>query len=199
MDTTTTWNSIEVAKLLVSILTPIVIVILGFVFNSRLQKLEKEKEDRRRKEEIKEQKERDELERRYTPHIEFDIGCNFFGPYQGKYAAEFVITANNKGITKHKFKNITLRIRGIKQKNPFSFWVKKYKHRLEFPEKILEDEVSPVKWGTIWVEPGVKQHVSYMTIIDEEFKFITAWAGFKYEKYSTHTTEKMFEVGRLTG
>ncbi len=194
MESASAWNSLEVAKLMVSVLTPVSIVILGFLYNRRLQKLERETEDVRRKEEAKEQKELAELERRYWPHIEFDIECNFFGPHQGKYAAEFVLTANNRGITKHEFKSIILRIRGIKQDIPLSFWVKRYEHRLEFPVKIVEDEVKPEGWNYIFVEPGVKQHVSYMTIIDADIKYITARAEFYYEKYKPHSTEKMFEV-----
>ena len=46
--------------------------------------------------------------------------------------------ADNKGITKHEFTSIILRVRGIKQGAPLSFWTKRYKHRLEFPEKIIE-------------------------------------------------------------
>ena len=84
MEPLSPWNTLEAVKLLVSILTPLAIVILGFVFNRRLHKLESEKEDTRRKQDAKEQKELTELERRHTPHIEFDLGCHFFGPHQGK-------------------------------------------------------------------------------------------------------------------
>ncbi len=59
MEPLSPWNNLEAAKLLVSILTPLVIVILGFLFNRRLHKLESEREDTRRKHDAKEQKERD--------------------------------------------------------------------------------------------------------------------------------------------
>lgn len=194
MDPSSPWTSLETAKLLVSILTPLAIVILGFLFNRRLHKLESEKEDTRRKQDTKEQKELDELERRRWPHIEFDIDCKFFGPHQGKYAAEFILTANNKGITKHEFKSIILRLRGIKQDAPLAYWTRRYEHRLEFPEKIVEDEVKPKNWNYIFVEPGVTQRLSYITIIDAEIKYITARAEFNYEEYKPHSGEKMFEV-----
>jgi len=196
METVSSWNSLEVAKLLVSVLTPVAIVILGFLFNRRLQKLERETEGVRRKEEAKEQKERDEIERRHTPHIEFEIECNFFGPHQGKYATEFILTANNRGLTKHEFKSIILRVRGIRQDTALSFWTERYEHRLKFPEKVVEEEVKPEGWNYIFVEPGVKQRLSYQTIIDVDIKYITARAEFYYEKYRPHSTEKMFEVRR---
>jgi hypothetical protein len=185
MEPISPWNSLETAKLLVSILTPLVIVILGFLVNRRLHKLESEREDIRRKQDAKEQKERDELERRHTPHIEFDIDCKFFGPHQGKYAAEFILTANNKGITKHEFTSIILRLRGIKQDAPLSFWTRRYEHRLEFPEKIVEDEVKPKNLDYIFVEPGVTQRLSYITIIDTEIKYITAREKIYYEVIHT--------------
>ena len=194
MEPLSPWNSLEVAKLLVSILTPVVIVILGFLFNRRLHKVESEREDTRRKQDVKEREEREEFERRRWPHIEFDIDCKFFGPHQGKYAAEFILTANNKGITKHEFRGIILRVRGIKQNAPLSFWTKRYEHRLEFPKEIVEDEVKPNNLNFIFVEPGVTQRLSYITIIDAEIKYITARAEFNYEEYKPHSTEKMFEV-----
>ena len=197
MEPLSPWNSLETAKLLVSILTPLAIVILGFLFNSRLHKLESEREDTKRKHDAKEQKERDELERRHTPHIEFDIDCKFFGPHQGKYAAEFILTADNKGITKHEFTSIILRVRGIKQDAPLAYWTRRYEHRVEFSEKIVEDEVKPKNWNYIFVEPGVTQRLSYITIIEAEIKYITAKAEFNYEQYKPHSTEKMFEVSPI--
>ena len=82
--------------------------------------------------------------------------------------------ADNKGITKHEFTSIILRMRGIKQDAPLSFWTNLYKHRLEFPEKIIEDEVKPNNWKYIFIKPGVTQRISYITIIDAEIKYITA-------------------------
>jgi hypothetical protein len=67
-----------------------------------------------------------------------------------------------------------LRVFGIKQDAPLSFWTKWYKHRLEFPEKIIEDEVKPKNWNYIFIEPGETQRPSYITIIDTEIKYITA-------------------------
>ena len=154
MEPLSPWTSLEAAKLLVSILTPLAIVILGFLFNRRLHKLESEREDTRRKHDTKEQKERDELERRHTPHIEFDIDCKFFGPHQGKYAAEFILSANNKGITKHEFTSIILRVLGIKQDAPLAYWTRRYEHRLEFPERSSRTKSSPRTGITSLLSPA---------------------------------------------
>ena len=63
--------------------------------------------------------------------------------------------ADNKGLTKHEFTSIILRLRGIKQDAPLAYWTRRYKHRLEFPEKIIGDEVKPKNWKYIFIEPGV--------------------------------------------
>ncbi|UHD15036.1 hypothetical protein [Thiocapsa bogorovii] len=194
MDPTWPWNSLEIAKLLVSVLTPLSIGLLGFWFNRRLHKLESEREDSRRTEEARKRKARDELERRFVPHIEFDIDCHFYGPHQGKYAAEFTLSASNKGITRHEFTSVLLRVRGVTQEASLRFWAKHYPHRLEFPEAILKDEVKPRNWNYIFVEPGVTQRLTYSTIIDEEIRLITARAEFHYARYTPHSTERMFEV-----
>lgn len=194
MESMSPWNSLEVAKLAVAVLTPVTVVVLGIVFNWRLHKIESGRDDARRKQDAREKDERDELERRHTPHIEFYIDCHLFGPHHGKYAAEFILTANNRGITKHEFKNVTLRVRGIKRNEPLSFWVKRYEHRLEFPIAILQDEARPKGWNYIFVEPGVTQRISFITIIDEDIQYITAQAHFEYEQYRPHTTERMFEL-----
>lgn len=188
------WNSLEVAKLAVSVLTPFSIVLFGFLFNKRLLRLESGQEDARRKQDSVDQQARDELERRFAPHIEFDIYCRFYGPQQGQYAAELTLSAKNKGMTRHEFTSIVLRVRGIKRDAPLRYWVERYEHRLEFPERIVKDEVKPRNWNCIFVEPGVTQRLSYMTLVDEEIRYISARAEFYYEKYTPHSTEKMFEV-----
>ncbi len=55
-----------------------------------------------------------------------------------------------------------------------------------FPEEIVEDEVKPKNWNYIFVEPGVIQRLSYITIIDAEIRTITARAEFYYKQYKPH-------------
>jgi hypothetical protein len=219
MESASAWNNLEVAKLLVSILTPLAIAVLGILVNKRFrdselkherdrdnEQLRREEEKNRR--EVEEQKRREEKEaqekarqeeltRLYKPHIEFDIDCRFFGPKEGKYAVEFLLTANNKGTTRHEFRSIILRVRGIRDDEPLTFWTERYEHRLKFPVPIVKDEVKAENHKYIFIEPGVKQCLSYQTIIDAEIKYITARAEFFYDpekKYTPHSTEKMFEV-----
>lgn len=65
------WNSLEVAKLIADFLIPLLVVILGFVFNRRLKEIEQQNQSRIQQYEEEQQQMRDEIERRYKPHIEF--------------------------------------------------------------------------------------------------------------------------------
>ncbi len=208
MESASAWNSLEVAKLAVSVLTPLTIAILGYLVNKRFHDSELrqeqdrdneqcQREEEKSRREAEEQKKREELTRLYKPHIEFDIDCHFFGPQHGKYAAEFILAANNRGTTRHEFTSIILRVRGIRHDTPLTFWTKRYEHRLQFPVEIVVDEVKAKDLNFIFVEPGVKQCISYQTIIDAEIKYITARAEFFYDpekKYTPHSAEKMFKV-----
>lgn len=188
------WSSLEIAKLLVSLLTPLVVVGVGYLFNLRLKKMEQENQERNKLEERRIQEMRDQLERRHEPHIEFTIDCNFFGPQQGKLIAEFIISANNKSLVRHQFKNIFLRVRGIKKDAPLEL-LEKYPNRLQFDELIFkEPDIKPGNWDFIFVEPGVIQQISFITRIDEDYRFLLAHAEFYYDRFTPHSIERMFEV-----
>lgn len=193
--------ALEIAKLVVSVLIPATLAFFGFKANKYLQDVKLRDERRREDEKTRrdaEEKARltaKEKEEKQLYKIEFDMNCRFFGPHFGKYAAEFVLFAHNKSTHRHQLNGVKLRVRGIRQNVPFSFWSAKYEHRLEFLEAILSDDVIPKKWNFIFVDPGVRQSITYQTIIDTDFKYITARAEFYYDKNTPHSTEKMFEVG----
>lgn len=202
MEAATAWDSLEIAKLLISVLTPLAIVILGFIFNQRLHNLERKTQDDRLKKEDREKKEREELVRKYKPHIEFHINCNFYGPENDSYAAEFIITANNKSLIRQEFISIMLRVRGIEHDEPLSLF-EEYKQRLKFPHPLFKTDIIPrskddqKRWNYIFVEPDVKQDISFISIIDKKYKYIVAQTIFHYDKYTPHSVERMFEVMAL--
>lgn len=190
-----TWTSLEIAKLLVSLLTPFLVAILGYWFSRRLKEIEQDNQRRSQLYEAEQQRIRDEIERRYQPHIEFCIACNFFGPQQGWYIAEFIISATNVSLVRHQFKEIILRIRGIKQDEPPALW-DGHGNRLEFKHKLIETDIVPPDWNYIFVEPGVRQEICFVTRIEEDYRYILALAEFHYDSFTPHNIERMFEVGQ---
>lgn len=178
-------TALELATLAISIATPLVITILGYLFNQRLKQLDVENHRRNQLYEEEKQRQKNELERKYEPHIELTIEVNFFGPQKGAYIAEFVIHAHNKSLIRHEFKRIDLRVRGIKTEEEPTIW-KKYKPRLLFPHKPLETNVVPENLSFLFIEPSVRQQITFVTRIDSEYAYILA--GLNFTIASTRTT-----------
>ena len=133
-------------------------------------------------------------ERTHTPHIEFDISCNFFGPEQRFYLAEFILSADNRGYVVHRFKSIKLRVRGIEAGQAFEYWPN-HEPRLQFPLKLIDDQevIYSEKYGHIFVEPGVNQKITFVTKIPQSCKYIDARAEFTYESHRSrsHSIERV--------
>jgi hypothetical protein len=125
--------------------------------------------------------------------VEFSINCSFFGPQCDEYLAEFTLHADNKGLVVHRFPSIELRVRGIKASEGISFWENR-RPRVEFPHKIVQAEIVHEKYAYIFVEPGVKQVITYVTRIPAEYRFILARAEFRYDRRNPHSAESVFEV-----
>ncbi|MEK6337359.1 MAG: hypothetical protein AABM67_20750 [Acidobacteriota bacterium] len=125
--------------------------------------------------------------------VEFSIDCNFFGPQQEQYLAEFRLHAVNKGVVVHRFPSIELRVLGLKKSDPISFWEDR-KPRVEFPHKVMQAEIVHDKYSYIFVEPGVEQVITYVTTFPAEYRFILARAEFRYDRRNPHSAEKVFEL-----
>jgi hypothetical protein len=188
----------ETIGLITSILTPLVLAIIGYYFNLRLKAIDLDYQKQNKIREEEEQKRRDEIARRYEPHIEFTIDANFHTPQQGFYIAEFTIYANNKSLVQHKFNKINLRVRGIKKDEELKFW-EENRPRLLFPHKLFETDIVPKDWNFIVVEPGVKQEISFVTKIEQAYSCLIAQAEFEYDKFTPQSTERTFAIRESSG
>lgn len=189
-------DSLEVAKLVVSALTPLAVVIFGYWINKQFKRSEEEYrrqyEEKKEDERLEREEQLKQIERRYTPHIELSIDCEFFGPRQDKFLVSLLLIANNRGHVVHQFKSIRLRIRGIKNES-FQYW-KDREPRAYFPHKICEAELVPPDWNFIYVEPGVAHRITFTTVIPVDYSYLLAHAEFYYEKYLPHNVESIFAV-----
>jgi hypothetical protein len=50
---------------------------------------------------------------------------------------------------------------------------------MEFPEKVLDENIIPSKYKYYFVEPGINQAISYITKIPKNMRFVVAFAAFK--------------------
>lgn len=194
------WTSLEIVKLALSLSIPIVIAILGYLFSRQLKRIDHKNEIYRQQELEAKEKERNEIERKYKLRIEFTIDAIFHGNQNGSNLVEFITTLNNKSAIQQKFTAINLRVLGIKKAEDIGLWNPIIHNKqidtkkINFPEKILKESLIPPQWNYIFVEPGVKQKVTYPTPIPEEINYILATVEFDYDANTPHTTERMFEV-----
>jgi hypothetical protein len=114
----------------------------------------------------------------HQPRIELDVGCAFFGPQQGKYVAAFSIYVHNKGHLEYRFDDIRLRVRGIRRGQELLPW-QGHEPRVYLPELLFED-AKVIDKEYIFVRPGVRQRLSYVTLVPEELRFIVARVTFMY-------------------
>ena len=135
------------------------------------------------------------VEGRHKPRVEFDVIVNFFGDTNGAQSAEFVVSAENKGLRTRSFDQITLTVRGIKSGSKLKEW-EKNKPRLYFPEKLIDkaELVHKKKYGSIFVEPGVTQKITLFSILEGDIELISVRAEFRYNKSKSHSSERMFRV-----
>ena len=207
MPAETPWNSLEIVKLVVSILTPLVVAFVGYWITTRLKniesatqaELEKDREERRQLyeegrevEQLEREERKNQIERRYTPHIELRIECQFFGPRQDQFLAVFLVLANNRGHVVHQFPSVGLRVRGIKDE-PFQYWEGR-EPRAHFPHKLFEVDLVPPDWNFIFIEPGVSHQIAFTTVVPSDYSYLLAFAEFEYKEYWPHNAEAVFSV-----
>jgi hypothetical protein len=49
-------------------------------------------------------------------------------------------------------------------------------------------------YGYVFVEAGVKQPLTYVTVIPESLRFVVVRAEFTYENHDPHSVKRVFEV-----
>ena len=163
--------------------------------DDRIRREQQEREDRQRQEQQEREDEIREQERFGVPHIEFGIDCNTYGPEGDSYLAELLLTICNRGRVQQKFRNIVLRVRGIEQGAPLSYW-EDNEPRLSFPGVLVDDvSVLPKGYNYFFVEPGVQQLITYVTRIPASTRFLLAHAQCEYDQFTPHTAERVFAVG----
>jgi hypothetical protein len=182
------WNSLEIAKFIAALATPVVVALIGFWLNAGLKKQEsrfaQEKEERRREN---------------VPHIELELDCEFHGVRGDKRLTTFLVSAANVGLIDHKFSSIMLVVRAIKDEL-FSYddadklRFDQQSRRASFPDKVVERDLVPKQWNFVFVEPGVTQQLSLTTLIPSECTYLQVRVAFDYKARWPHAEQAVFAV-----
>jgi hypothetical protein len=182
----------------------VVIAAVSLYFSSSMQRKQQQRDDALHKAQQQrddalhkaQQQREDELRRRHredSPHIEFSVDCQVHGRQDDDQLVEFVITAHNRGLVDWKFKSILLRVRGIEKNRSLTYW-QGNEPRLEFPVKVFDVQVIPGDLNFLFVEPEVRQTVTYVTKISNRIEYILAHTEFQYDNYTPHTSERVFRL-----
>ncbi len=152
------------------------------------------REDEMRRDQRNREDELRERHREDSPHIEFGIECRVFDRKDEEYLVEFILVADNKGLVQWKFTSILLRVRGIGRDQPLAYW-HEHEPRLVFPTKVIDNaEVIPHSYNFLFVEPEVRQTITFVTKIPVSIEYILVHVEFQYDQWTPHTAERVFQL-----
>lgn len=129
--------------------------------------------------------------------LESEIKCRFYGPVSESYMATFSIDIHNRGHKRFNISSVRLRIRGIRKDDELRLYDKRISGgRVEFPVKLIDEELVPRKYAYVFIEGGHKQEFTLATIVPAEFRYILVNARLGDKSSSVHGSllERIFEV-----
>ncbi len=186
-----------------SLIATVLIAGLSLTLSTMSQRRQQARDDDQLKREdalrLAAQKREDDLRHRHredSPRIEFGIGCEAHGEVAGERLLELTLSAHNKGLVDWKVTNILLRIRGIEAGQAFEYW-ENHEPRVEFPVALISGvEVVPPSLNFLFVEPGVRQTITYVTKAPVKVEYILVHVEFRYDEHTPHTSERVFRLNR---
>jgi len=192
-----TWTSLEIVKLVASLVTPIVITLIGYWLNIRFRTQERHYEAEKERER-KAQEEIAILDGKSLPNIELTLDCHFLGLRDDKRLITISTTIKNSGNEYLQFENILLRVRGIKDEK-FEF-LRDKEPVAAFNHEIIKDmNLVPEKWNFIFIRPGVTQTIPLTTLVSAEYTYLLIHVAFEYRPGWPHTAEQVFVVPKTVG
>lgn len=194
----------------ISVLATSSVAIIGLLLSERRHREQIENERKSREEQIAHERQareeelareikRAEKHREDMPLFQFDMEVGVVYKKDNKCLVEFRVVLDNRGNVKQDIKSIKLRLRSVNKEDSLSFWSGRGS-RVEFPHKVFEEEIIPKGYKFIFVEPNVKQILTYTTILDSNVEIVAARAEFSYgrarkgDRGSKHSVEKVFAI-----
>jgi len=131
----------------------------------------------------------------HNPAIEFDVEMEVFKADELRFLAQLSAIATNKGQVEHKFRRITLVVRGLRQNEEPRLLVGN-EPQLDFPEVLLRFEnIVPKGDAYNFVRPGVTQRFTAPALIPSHHRFVLFFAQFEYEGTGDkHDAQRVFDL-----
>ncbi len=129
----------------------------------------------------------------HKQRIEFDIDLRDLGCNNKDRIIEIGVIAENKGNVEHRFKQISLRILGIKKKSQLQE-LENYEPRLAFPLKLHTVKLINEIDKYYFVRPKVKQRFPITVRISIEISHLLVQTEFNYSSGAFHKAERAFSI-----
>lgn len=179
-----------------AVFATVVTAFLGLLYSYVTQRRQQHRDDLQHALQLKREDEI-RLEQR-VPHLELSLDCRVLGEQMDDYLVEFVLTASNHGLVRWRFRSIRLRVRGIQANQPLLYWGEQ-KPRLYFPVKLIDvANLIPSDLNYLFVDPGIRQDITYVTKISTTFKYVLAYIEFWYDNTTPHSVERAFLLEATT-
>jgi hypothetical protein len=118
------WNSLEIAKFIATLATPVVVAFVGIWIKYKIDESQKAQDRQFTQSQKAEEKRFAEAQRKLyrddEPRTELTLGCTFHGVQSDSRLAVFTVSAKNVGRVRHQINRVTLRVRAINDE-PFSY------------------------------------------------------------------------------
>jgi hypothetical protein len=135
-----------------------------------------------------------ERHREDTPHIELRVDCQVHGPDDDAYLIELLLLLTIGDLCDNSLEascSVSAASSGI---NHFPIG-QGFEPRLKFPVTLVNGaEVIPPRYNFLFVEPGVPQTITYTSKIPASMKYILVHVEFRYDKFTPHTAERVFQL-----
>jgi hypothetical protein len=181
---------------LASVLATVMVAVVSLVMSARQQTRHQRREDDLRDRHQEREDALRQFHREDAPRLEFTIEGETFGKPADEQLMALMISLHNRGLIRWQLNSILLRIRGIESSRPFGYW-NGHAPRVEFPVTVVDNaDIVPGNLNYLFMEPGVKQGISYVTRLPAGIEYVLVHLEFNYDQYTPHTAERLFHVSQ---
>lgn len=162
--------------------------ILGHFLSVRQQKLNWQREDRRRLE-----------QREHAERIDFTVEVRFVSVQGEDWLVEVAAMLDNRGLVRHTTSELTFELRCIYPEDELSIGGADINGQIRIPHVLATGSWLPSTWAATLIEPGLTTRYSYVTRVPRRATAVLLHGAFRYApagEKGHHTAESLQAVPR---
>lgn len=136
------------------------------------------------------------IQRESYGKVEFDLELNVLGVQAGKLIVEVVAKVTNKGLVRHWLTDFQFDLLYLPENAPVQLGDKSINEQVLFQSVVKKRYWIPPDWLATFIDPGICQRYTYVTLAPADARFLLVFAKFKYPDAESefHTAQKVFPV-----